>query len=286
MSEENDVEQGQIKIRRILVAIDASTDSLAALEVAAQLAASAHARLMGLFVEDINLLRLAGLPFAREIRWPTAAGRRLDSEKIERDLRLRASQARRALAGAAEKAEAEWSFQVVRGIVSQEIINAALEADLLSLGRASHSLSKYPRLGSTAQAAAAHSQSAVFLARRGVDLQKPIAVTFDGTESGVRSLSAAIQMAQMNDANLTVFVMSDDVEAASQLAGKANEIIGPRVAHANYRHLPSGDRKAFMEALDAEQCGIVILGGDSPILHGDALAELLRELDCPVMLVR
>ena len=54
--------------RRILVAIDTSPHGSAALEAAARLATELRAELEGLFIEDINLLRLAGLPFAREIQ--------------------------------------------------------------------------------------------------------------------------------------------------------------------------------------------------------------------------
>jgi nucleotide-binding universal stress UspA family protein len=44
-------------IRRILVALDASPHSFAALEAAAHLAAHLEAELFGLYVEDENLLR-------------------------------------------------------------------------------------------------------------------------------------------------------------------------------------------------------------------------------------
>ena len=43
-------------IRRILVALDASPHSLAALEAASELADALKAELVGIFVEDVNLL--------------------------------------------------------------------------------------------------------------------------------------------------------------------------------------------------------------------------------------
>ena len=63
--------QEEDKIQRILVALDASTDSLAALDAAAKLAQCLQAELVGLFVEDVNLLYMAGLPFTRELRFPS-----------------------------------------------------------------------------------------------------------------------------------------------------------------------------------------------------------------------
>jgi len=47
-------------IRRILVALDASRYSLAALEAAIELAAGLEAELQGIFVEDVSELRAAG----------------------------------------------------------------------------------------------------------------------------------------------------------------------------------------------------------------------------------
>lgn len=276
----------ELTIRRILVALDTSTHSMAALEASARLAASIEAELIGIFVEDVNLLRLAKLPFSKEVTWPSAARRALSEEDMEQELRLRASQARRALAYAAEEAEAEWSFRTVRGTVTEEVLKAALEADLLSLGRASRPLTKRVRLGSTARAAADKARRPVFLARKGVDPQQPIVVTYDGSPVGMRGLAAAVQMAQTNESNLIVLIMADDADDAPQLAEEASTWLDKRVAHAEYRYLPNDDRENLAFELQREECGLVILAGESPLLQGKALRRLLDELDCPALLVR
>ena len=54
-------------VRHILVAVDATPSSSVVLEAAARLAREFDAELNGIFVEDLNLLHLAGLPFAREL---------------------------------------------------------------------------------------------------------------------------------------------------------------------------------------------------------------------------
>ena len=54
-------------IKRILVPLDASMHSQAALKAGIKLAASFKAQLIALFVEDIHLLQLSELSFAREI---------------------------------------------------------------------------------------------------------------------------------------------------------------------------------------------------------------------------
>ena len=77
-------------VRRILVALDASPHSLAALRAAAELAADLDAELVGIFVEDINLLRLSDLPLASEVTIYTTTSRRLNRQEIERQLRSQA----------------------------------------------------------------------------------------------------------------------------------------------------------------------------------------------------
>lgn len=284
--ESNKNREPEIIIRRILVALDTSTHSLAALEAAARLAEAMEAELVGLFVEDVNLLRLAALPFAQEICWPSTAGRRLDERKMEHDLRLRASQARRALALAAEKIEVEWSFRVVRGAVTDEVLNASAEVDLISLGRASRSLTARVRLGSTARAAAIEGKRSVLLARHGADLEQPLVITYDGSPSAVRALAAAATLAQPNDTNLIVLIMADDPDHAPGLAEEASEWLERRVVHAEYRYLPPDDGSNLIEALYRERCGLVILGGELQLLQGDMLARILDELECPILLVR
>jgi nucleotide-binding universal stress UspA family protein len=276
----------ELVIRRILVAVDTSAHSMAALNAAARLASAMQAELTGLFVEDVNLLRLAALPFAKELRWPSSSRRTLDEVRMERELQLMASQARRALATVAEEAEAEWTFRVVRGTVSEEVLNAALEADLLSLGRASRPLTRRVRLGSTAQAAAIHASGSVLLARKGTDTELPIAVTYDGTQAATRVIDAAVRMSHINDSNLIVLVMAEQADEAPHLAERASHLLGDRISHAEYRFLPTNGDESLADVLAKERCALVVLGGDIPSLQGKRLYHLLDDLDCPVLLVR
>jgi nucleotide-binding universal stress UspA family protein len=93
-------------------------------------------------------------------------------------------------------------------------------------------------------------------------------------------------MAQTNDSNLIVLVMAAEAGAAPQLAEQASAWLKERVPHADYRYLPSGNGDALIVALQENEKGLVVLGGESELLQGGALQRLLDELDCPVMLVR
>lgn len=83
-------------MRRLLVAVEASPRSRAMLEQAAALARAIEAELAGLFVEDVNLLRLCGLP-GHEIALSSGMARRLEQATMERELRAQAEELRRLL---------------------------------------------------------------------------------------------------------------------------------------------------------------------------------------------
>jgi nucleotide-binding universal stress UspA family protein len=102
--------EDELIIRRILVALDASQPSLAALEAAVELATRLKAELLGLFVEDVNLLRLVGLPFAREINLSSAAVRPINGPTLERELKTWAARGLQILAAAASQARMDWHY--------------------------------------------------------------------------------------------------------------------------------------------------------------------------------
>ena len=120
-----------MKIRRIIVGLEPAPRTRVTLEAAAKLAAQMEAELVGLFVENINLLHFAGFPFAREVGFASAARRDLDVEGMERSLRGLAREAQQTLAAVAGRVPVRWSFRVVRGLAAGELLAAAVDADLV-----------------------------------------------------------------------------------------------------------------------------------------------------------
>jgi hypothetical protein len=110
--------------RRVVVGLGAAT-ARRELEAAATLAGRIDAELVGLFVEDAELLRFAALPFAHEIGFASAQRRRLEVPALERAMRAHAADAERTLAGTAGRTALRWSFRVARGVVAVELIAAA-----------------------------------------------------------------------------------------------------------------------------------------------------------------
>jgi nucleotide-binding universal stress UspA family protein len=274
----------ELAIRRILVALDASYHSLAALEAAAELAASLKAELEGLFVEDVNLLRVAGSPVAREVLYPFVAASRLDRARMERALRAQATQARQAIAAACERRRVKWSFRVVRGEVAPEVLAAALEADMLSLGKASRPLIRRAHLGSTARAAAARAPHPVLLLQRDVSLRPPVVVTYDGSPTAQQALMIATQLAQKAGGYLSVLTLAGATDEMPGLQAEISDLLHGKRLIVRYRQLTDASVATLTHEVRSERSGVLVLS--CTILQPDALQTLLDEVDCPVLLVR
>ncbi|MDH3671924.1 MAG: universal stress protein [Gammaproteobacteria bacterium] len=270
--------------RRIVVALDASDDSLAALQAASKLAADLQAELLGLFVEDINLLRLAELPVAREVVYASRSARALDLSRLERALRMQAAELERALANAAETTNVRWSFRVARGHVATEVLATAEEADMLVLGRIGRSPSRRAGLGSTAHAAAEASCTVVLL-ERGVSLGRRVVVLFDGSEGAVRSLATAARLAGENEQDLIVAICDQDSQGSNRLRAQSRDWLREQGRQARFR---SVDRRAasLIDIVRQERAQVLLVAADHPLAQRKTLPDLLNKSRCVVVLVR
>jgi hypothetical protein len=108
-------------IKRLVVSLDAASETGTAIDTAARLAARWRVPLHGAFIEDEELIGLAGLPFARQVT--LGAGLEpLTKDHVEDHLRASAERARRELAAAAERHSVKWSFETVRGPLAPDAL--------------------------------------------------------------------------------------------------------------------------------------------------------------------
>ncbi len=273
-------------VRRILVALDASPESLAALHAAVALAAHLDAELMGLFVEDINLLRLAGLPFAREVGYPAATERPIDHATMERQLHVLAKEAGRAMAEAAARRRVLWSFRRVRGHVAAEVLAAAQGVDLLALGMSSRPISRRVRLGSTARAVAEKAPCMVLFLQPRLGIEQPVQVAYDGSPGARHVVAVAAGLAAVMDVSLIVFLLAEDAVTAGRLEAEVKATVGGLPIQVRAQPLAPATVRHLAQAVRITGGGLLVLDGSSPLLHGEGLQILLEAIECSVLLVR
>lgn len=273
-------------IKQILVALDGSQSSISALENGVKLAVRLNAELVGLFVEDINLLRATQLPFAQEISLFSPGYRRLEALELERQLRVQANRVRQIMERITSAKNLSSRFSVVRGSVAEEILNAGKDADLLTLGKTGRSLPGFARFGSTARNVVVRRPGMTLVWHiHGSDI-RPVVLIYDGSESAGKALLVAFSLQEVQEGGLIVYLVAGSLEKGHELrlevSGKLKEL-GVR---ANFRTLVRPDFKNLPWMLRSENAGQVVLPCDQKRVSGEHLCSLLEEITNPVLLVK
>jgi hypothetical protein len=133
------------EIKRVLVPLDVSSETAAAIDTAARLAARWQVPLRGVFIEDEELIGLANLPFARQVTLG-ARVELLTRNHVEDNFHAFAARARRDLAAAAERHHVRWSLEMVRGPLTPDALGG--EHDFVVAGAASRPIGSHFRTAS------------------------------------------------------------------------------------------------------------------------------------------
>jgi len=156
--------------RRIVVAIDASPLSLAAAASAAAIARRLGSVLEGLFVEDVNLARLADHPEVTVVSILHARHHPEYHYVIGQALRLQQTAARHAFEAVTPLCPLPGGFHVRRGRVAVEMLAAANECDLFVAGwHGDETAAQDAAFGSIARALIDACRRPLLLVRRPLD---------------------------------------------------------------------------------------------------------------------
>lgn len=275
-----------VVIQRILVAFDNSSRNSFTLETAAKMAVYLHSKLHGLFVEDENLLRLADMPFAREIGGTSAISRPLNRELIERTYRAKADEARRALQETAQRVQVQWDFEVCRGQPLQATLAAADDADVMVVEPNSALLDTFPK---AFQRMSLRSRSESVSRPLGRDEPiREIFVIMDGSSGAFRALQIALRLSRSLPADLTVLLSPLSEMDINHLRRLTEGVIEDQraVLKSNIKLVSSVE--SITETLDVgkQRFRLALLNLTNLIAEVVPLRLLIQQLDCPLALVR
>ncbi|MFZ7127654.1 MAG: universal stress protein [Desulfobacterales bacterium] len=273
-------------IRRILVALDASPASRSTIQTAVDLASRFDAEVVGLFVEDVDLLRVASLPFVREVGAFSLLARKLDYDVMQRQLRAQAEQMRRALATAAEVHGVTWEFLVKRGAVTAEVMTAGANADLMIIGRAGRALTARRRMGSTVRTMVLQRPGLTFILTTTLQPTHPVIFLYDGSVAGEKALEIAGSLVEVQDRRLTVITVAESRDEAEELRETALLRLTDFSLAGDSHILIRPDRARIAWLVRMSGRGPVILPCGKERLQGEQLCSLLDEIPNPILLVR
>lgn len=278
------------EIRRILVALDASALGDAALAAAFGMASRLGATLEGIFVEDVNLARVAEYGFALHVS-RTGRAEPMNVELVQATVRMQTTRIRRTLTTMTHRAGIECAFRVVKGSVPSSLLDAAAGADLLVLGTSSGAVPsslvrQVLRVGSTARAMAEHAPRSVLLFRGAAIFGGPVTVVFDGSAGARRALASALGLAQAGEVPLRVLLPRVGAITDPDLERQVDEIAIESNVVPTIRHLSPASVGHICDLTEGNRDGLLVLAADSPLLAGDKRRSLLENSSCSVLLVR
>lgn len=253
---------GSIMATRVIVSCDNSPLGTTAIDAAAALARGLDAELKGIFVEDVNLFRMAALPFTRDIASATASASRLQASEIQRAMEQQASAIRKLLAEVAASRSLPWSFQVVRGLPMGSVLALMKELDVAVFGHAGRFTA---RAAAPAPRAAAAEQGTVM-------------VVYDGSPAADRALGAAEALVQKTHHRLVIAMIGKLQRGARAHLEQAH-------GRALFISLKRRDAEAVQQAAGTFAPAMLFWGGIEDEADRATVATLVDALRCPVVLV-
>jgi nucleotide-binding universal stress UspA family protein len=264
------------RVPTVVVGVDSSPDSLAALEAAAQLAAAIGAELRAVYIEDENLLRTADLPFASAVS-RSGEVRTIIRKDVEGEFKRHADRARSALETAASRTGVAFSFTVSRGAASHELESIASEVDWISIGRGGWSIRSSQRLGNVVNNLIARTNVDLLLLEAGFQLGSPLAVIYDGTDCGHRALALAGLLVRTHEFYLHVLCVNGS--GVNEARRQLSDLQG-----VEFRRLPRFNREELEHIVRAEKLKTLIL----PVSHRLEfdLRAAIERLPCTLLVIR
>jgi nucleotide-binding universal stress UspA family protein len=266
-----------VSIERVVVPLDAASESLVAVETAARLAAHAKAPLHGIFVEDEELLHLASLPFTRQFTLGAVA-EPLTSEHVELHLRIAAERVRRELFLAAQRHGVTASFEIVRG-ASASALSGASERDLVVAGALTRPIAGHFRVECRWWSSLEATPGPFLLARRAWNTRGSVIMLLDDrSAASSRLLAAAAQIAQSGDSVLTVIY-------PPEAAGTGFETwIADRLADRPVRlqvEVAPAEPAALRQRIDELDCRLLAIEAGAAVVR-----DLVERYACDILIVR
>lgn len=236
------------RLRRIVLALEDPEHLQPTLGDAAALAVHVQGELVGLLIEDEELRQFADLPFAREIVRSSAIPRMLDSDRLERQLRVRAERIRRAFQRIETEQRLHTSLRIVRG--RQQAQHAATEqpADVIFVA-------------SRRRAAAPGEYPGIRAGHAGA----PLAVLYDHSPCADRALEVAAAL-HTGHAGPLLVLLGESPETGRPSTDESRDALSARLSRTDFRVLPLAHLDAPEQLAIRYRCRLLVLParGDRP----------------------
>jgi len=272
-----------VLVREILVAIDTSTHSQAALEAAVALAKTMEANLQGLFVQDEVWQKLSKLPSTSTINTLTGNVLPLESETLEDHINLLRNRLRRKMEFLSRRNKVTYSWSSMQGKVEDKILEASENADLITIGLKGKSASR-KRIGSSARTIIKKADKPVLILKEGLHLGTTLTVVYDASEESQKGIRLALKIAKKNNSSLKVLVVDNNPEVLDQRSKELESLLEGAQISVNVELIKNTDLGSFLNTINQQHSGLLIIPKNQPLLS-KSFETILLHINCPLLMV-
>jgi len=274
-----------ISVNRILVSLDNSTHSTAALEAAVELARHYNAEIRGVFIEDITLLNLSKMPFCQEVGEHTATVRKITTEGVSRGIHVQSRWVIKSFRKITNSTGINAAFVVLRGGVHQMIEQEAQSCDLIVIGKTGTNPLRGRRLGSTAKALIEKHTKPLLLIEEHTHLGYPMIVKYSPTPFGKTSLETARALLNPEE-TLVILLNKDDPHHFSQEITQLQQWAAEHNIKVSFEGVKTGASQTFFRMLNGLKTGLLILPHEETVRELGFMRRCLDEVRLPILLIR
>lgn len=281
----DDSEENSIKMSEILVALDHSQYSRAALESAAAIAELMEAKIHGLFVHDDQWLRISKLPSLSEIDVLTGRISPMGREGVEKQIRYLEKAIREHFELISRQHQLTHAWSTVKGSVAEKVLEMAKDADIITIGSKGRSYSKSRKLGRTAMAIIRASEKPVMILQNRNKPGSPPVAVFDGSRKSASGIKIASGIAEKNHTILTVIDLSEAFPSGDNEREEEKRLPEISGVDVNVLKLSQPNMGRFLFLINKLHGGLLVLPKNQRFINRTALEHILESADCPVLLV-
>jgi|GEM_PF-3844018 len=257
----NEIEKN---INQILVSLDFDDYSSLFIEPLVMLASQLEADLCGLFFEDSQLQKIANLPFSREITFPSALIRNLNSDHIAQHIKQNTELLRNTMKELSLLSNVTCSFRTVKGPRIESVLNESNNFELIVLLPEKYSSLKIRR-------------SEIL-----DELINPAILFYDGSRQAQKSthiIRSLVDSGVLHQLNILTLNHDFEVELNEQIPFDKIDI--------NYRHVDSYEISNIISLLKSQKTGLLVLPLEDKLINqSEEIKKILDVLGCPLLLVR
>ncbi len=270
--------------QRILVALDCSNHSYAALKAAVVLARHFDASLTGVFIEDTRLMDLANSPFCTEVGEYTAAVRNISYENLSKGIRVQYKWIGRAFSKLIKAAEIDAKLRIHQGKITETLFDLMQDYDLIVIGKSGTNLMHGQRFGSTARAMMRACQKPILLLEEGNKIGYPTLFLYDGSELGKQSLTKAKSF--LDPGETLVFLIDNQNQttfeshtAALNAWAKVNNI------NISIEPIRLNRPFSFFQMVSGLKIGLFILPTTEKAQKSSFIQQCLEKIQMPILII-